>query len=270
VAVYESGPAGGLSDPLSFAFGPAISAGGLVNGATLSPSATLAPGTIATIFGTQLAPEHASATVPYPTILGGVSVSVDGIAAPLLFVSPGQINFVVPWEVATQSQANVVVNANGLASNSVSVSVTSTAPGIFTVNAAGQGAVLIAGTSSLAAPEGAFPGSRPVNRGESIEIFATGLGAVSNQPPDGQPPSGLATTLQNVAAAVGCTGANGAGMCDVTAFGGSIEFSGLASGFIGLYQVNIQLPAGAMSGPAIALRLSIGEQVSNTVTIAIQ
>jgi uncharacterized protein (TIGR03437 family) len=59
-------------------------------------------------------------------------------------------------------------------------------------------------------------------------------------------------------------------MCDVASYGGSIEFAGLAPGFVGLYQVNLQLPAVAASGPAVALQLSVAGQVSNTVTIAIQ
>jgi uncharacterized protein (TIGR03437 family) len=110
----------------------------------------------------------------------------------------------------------------------------------------------------LAAPVGAFPGSRPVKRGEFLEIYATGLGQVSRIQGDGQPKppnTGLAfsvtpeVTIGGVAAPV--------------------SFSGLTPNGVGLYQVNVQAPAGAPLGDAVPVVVTIGGVSSNAVTVAV-
>ena len=267
IAVYKPGNGGGLSDPLLTSIGPTILAGGIQNAAASVNPSLLSPGTLASIYGVQFASQPAQATVPFPVVLGGVKVLVNGIAAPLYYVSATQINFVVPWEVSGVTQATVTVQAKGITSNPVSVAITAAAPQIFTVNqqGTGQGDVLIAGTASLAAPVGAFPGSRPVQKGEYISIFDTGLGAVQNQPSDGSPPSSLSPSAIPAYVNMGCTVADS---CVFVA-----QFSGLAPGFVGLYQVNVQIPADALSGDAVPLQLFPGNDFgpgSNIVTIAIQ
>jgi uncharacterized protein (TIGR03437 family) len=95
--------------------------------------------------------------------------------------------------------------------------------------------------------------------GEHLEVFATGLGPVTNRPATGASPSDqLAETELDVTARVG-------GVEPV-----AVRFSGLAPGFVGLYQVNIQLVGDLPSGPAVPLTLSAGGVESNTVTIAIE
>jgi uncharacterized protein (TIGR03437 family) len=102
---------------------------------------TLAPGTWASIFGTQLAVSTASAqTVPLPLTLAEVkSVTVGGEAAPLSYVSPGQINFVIPFETAPGASVPVMVNTSGGASTSVNITLVRNAPALFTQNAQGTG-----------------------------------------------------------------------------------------------------------------------------------
>jgi uncharacterized protein (TIGR03437 family) len=134
------------------------------------------------------------------------------------------------------------------------------APALFTTNegGTGQASTLVAGTASLAAPQDAFPGSRPARIGEYISIYATGLGDVSNRPAPGaaSPASPLATTLTTPTVTVGGVPA-------------TVSFSGLAPGYVGLYQINVQVPSGAPTGPNVPIVLTIGGVPSNTATIAV-
>ena len=106
-----------------------------------SYSNTLAPGTWAAIFGTKLAVSTASApAVPLPLTLAEVmSVTVGGIPAPLSYVSPGQINFVVPFEAALGPSVPVVVTTSYGASAPVNITLVRDAPALFTQNAQGTG-----------------------------------------------------------------------------------------------------------------------------------
>ena len=134
------------------------------------------------------------------------------------------------------------------------------APGIFTLSPDGQGAVLIGGSGLIArAPTDGQ--SRPARRGEVIEIYATGLGAVSNAPPFGDAGSAdaLSRTLGNTIAVIGTSRA-------------AVLYSGLAPGLPGVYQVNAVIPQDVPTGDRVPATIQVNEQGlrSNTVTIAIQ
>jgi len=237
----------------------AIPAGGTVNGASFRAPVTA--GSIASVFGANLAPATAAADrLPVPTTLGGVSVSMNGFSAPLLFVSPQQINLQVPWQLQGLPQASMTVSVNGAASAPQSVSLAGANPGLFATDSGGRGAVLIASTEELAAASGSVPGrsARPVNRGEYLSIFGTGLGQVVNQPIDGTPASGnpLSTTIAPTTVTIGGVPA-------------PVSFSGLSPGFVGLYQINVQVPSNAPAGNAVPVVLTIDGVPSNTVTIAV-
>ncbi|HMC63023.1 MAG TPA: hypothetical protein VKJ01_27770, partial [Candidatus Solibacter sp.] len=135
---------------------PAI--GGVSNGASFK--AAFAPGMILSVFGSQLAPSTSSAaSVPLPITMAGVAVTVNGEAAPLYFISPGQLNIQIPYETASGATATVTVNNNGqVASQSFPMALT--APGIFTANGA---------------PVPSTSGSS----GQIITLFITGTGAVT-------------------------------------------------------------------------------------------
>ncbi|MBI3934441.1 MAG: hypothetical protein HY316_07085 [Acidobacteria bacterium] len=245
--------AGGISDAYALKMNPGgppfLPFNAIVGGASYVPSVTA--GSIASAFGFSLAPQNA----------GGLLVHVGGIAAPVYAVTNSQINFQVPWELTGSSQNFLVVTVDGNTTSPVSIPVATFAPGIFSADASGtgQGAILIANTAFLAAPEGMFPGSRPVSRGDFISIYATGLGPVTNQPPTGvnasSNPASLTITLPTVT------------IGGVTL---PAEFSGLAPDFFGLYQVNARVPQGISAGTAIPITVNIGGTSSNTVTIAVQ
>jgi uncharacterized protein (TIGR03437 family) len=279
VSVNTPGTGGGLSDPVKVSTGPTIYPGGILNAAGPvgvtndlpgNPfDVDLSPGMFAAIYGSGLSGATALATTnPYPKTLANVSVLVNGVSAPLYYVSAGQIDFVIPWSTPS-GPATVQVMSGGVPSNSVTLQVEN-APQVFTTNQQGfgQAAVLIAGTAILAAPAGAFPGSRPAAKGEYLSLYATGLGPVMNPPADGAPAAGLSPTITQPTVRIGCLGASGnLALCAVTP-----QFSGLAPGFVGLYQVNFQVPTNAVSGGQVPLEviMQTGGRPSNIVTIAVQ
>jgi uncharacterized protein (TIGR03437 family) len=237
---------------------PAVAAGGIFNAA--SWAGPVAAGSIAAVFGNNLGSSLASATAfPLPTTLGETSLLIGTQGAPLYMTSCSQVNLQIPWELAGQTQAPVAATVGGLVSASQPATIAPFAPGVFSLNmlGSGQGAVEIAPTAELAAPLG--PGARPVNPGEYIAIFCTGLGAVSNQPATGAAASSspLSATATLPTVTIGGVGAQ-------------VTYSGLAPGFAGLYQVNAVVPDGTPSGSNVNLVISIGGVTSNTVTIAVQ
>ena len=261
VTVFNPPPGGGLSNAVIFFIGttPSINSGGTVNAASFS-NLPLAAGSIASVFGTSFASSLILASsLPLPRTLGGTSV--NSIAAPLFAVSPTQINFQIPWELQGQSQVSIIVTVNGVTSSPVTINLAPFSPGIFTMNqqGTGQGAILAGGTAILTAPVGTTSTSRPARRQEYVTIFCTGLGAVTNQPISGGAlppiPQALTTTMPLVT--VG----------GIPAF---VSFSGLAPEFVGLYQVNIQVPPDAPVGDAVPVAINIGGVASNTVTMAVQ
>ncbi len=239
---------------------PVIGAGGIVNGASfgkLPPAA----GSIVSLFGTNLAASTVAASaLPLPITLGGVSVTVNGVAAPLFFVSAGQINFQIPWEVGSATTASVIVTTNGNASSAASLTLAASGPGVFTINStgSGQGAIQISNTATFAAPIGSIPGAsaQPVARGQYITVYCSGLGAVQNPPASGVAASGQ-TTVTTPSMTIGGV--------PITP-----SFSGLAPGFVGLYQVNAQVPQSVTPGNAVAVVITANGVAANSVTIAVQ
>jgi uncharacterized protein (TIGR03437 family) len=245
------------------AAGPSVPANGVVDGAGFS--ARISGGGIGSIFGTNLAAATTSASsLPLPTTLGGTTVMMNGISVPLFFVSPLQVNFQVPWELLSSTTATLIVTTAAGTSPSIAVSLSAAAPGIFTIgttNSATQGAIQIANTTTLVAPVGAVPGvvSRPTTTGDILTIYCSGLGAVTNMPVDGSAAGG--NSLSYVQSPVGVT---------VGGQSATPLFAGLAPGFVGLYQVNVQLPAGVAAGNAVPVVVSTANLNSNTATIAVQ
>lgn len=242
---------------------PAILSGGVVNGANFARQ-PLAVGSIASIFGTNLAfTDMAANLVPLPTTMDRTTVRLNGIAVPLFSIGPSQINFQVPWELAGQSQASLTVTVDGVASTPETVHLTALAPALFSVSqtGSGQGAILIASTSEVAAPSGSIKScaARPVARGEFISIYGTGLGPVTNQPASEAVVAGDSLSITTTAPVVTIGG--------VPAL---VTFSGLAPSSTGLYQVNAQLPENTPTGDTVPLVLTIGGIDSNPVTLAIQ
>jgi uncharacterized protein (TIGR03437 family) len=246
----------GLSVSVTQAQGAlSIAPGGVVNDA--SYTAPVAPGSIAAAFGDFML--SSPATLPLwqlPTSISGLSLQFgDGTLAPLFFVSAGQVNFQVPWELAGQAQTTLAAILDGQTSGTQTVGLTPFAPAIFATNSqgVGQGAILDASYSLVDSTNPATAGST------FVLIFCTGLGAVTNQPASGSPApsSPLSWTATIPTVTIGGALAN-------------VSFYGLAPGYVGLYQVNAQVPAGSATGNAVPVTISIGGATSNTVTIGVQ
>jgi len=214
--------------------GPFLHPLGIFNaGSYAPPGFPVSPGGFVALFGNGLATAAAQAGVPFPTIVGQTQVKVNGVAAPVYAVSPTQVNAVVPYAV-TGTTATFVVSVNGNASNSVTVPLAATAPGVFSLstNGVGDGAILHAGGSVVNYANPAMPG-------EIVEVFLTGLGAVNPAVHDG-----AAAPIKPLAVAVAPLNVYVGGL-PVT----SIQFQGLSPGLPSLYQLNIQIPLNLGPGP---------------------
>lgn len=221
--------------------GPAV-----VNAASGDASG-LAPGSIVSIYGTGLATSVASAaSFPLPTSLGGASVTVNGMAAPLLYASPSQINFQLPYSVSGNAIATVTAAGTQVATKSFPIKAAS--PGIFLLAQGRAAAVNQDGTVNSTAS------AAPV--GSILSLYATGLGAV-NPPLDPGIAAGL--PLSYVTASVTAT------------LGGqlaNIQFAGLTPGFAGLYQINLQVPP--LPPGDYPVQLSVNGTPGNTATVTVR
>jgi uncharacterized protein (TIGR03437 family) len=216
----------------------------------------LTPGGIATIFGYALTSSSGLLTAPgfpLPLTLGGTSIAVNGISAPLLAVgnAGSQVNFVVPWEVGNAATAAIVITNNNLSSISMSVPLLTYEPGIFTIDGTHAAAQHSSDYTLVTAASPAIPG-------EVIVLYATGLGPVSPSVASGTP--ALSNPLSRTIDQATVTVANASAQ---------ILFSGLTPGSFGLYQLNLQLPMNAAPGEA-TVSLSIGGQVSAPAKLFIQ
>ncbi len=207
---------------------------GVVNAASFAPfTAGISRGDFIILQGSNLGPGtllHAS-TVPLPTTLGNVKVLINSVAAPISYVSSTQLAVIVPVEI-TASVAEIQVINDGKASNVVTEFVNATTPGVFSQTQNGFGyAAALRPNGSLVTP------SNPTKAGETIAVFVAGLGDVFPTLLDGvaAPSSPLSKASNAIAANVGGTPA-------------TVSYAGLAPGFVGLYQVNVEIPTGVTAG----------------------
>ena len=237
---------------VTFTARPLISTGGIVNSASFAPSPVpAAVGSIISIFGTNLAPSAASASeIPLPDKLNGVSVSVNGKSAPMIFVSAGQINAQLPYDLPDGQALLTVTNAAGF-SAAEPFFVGRASPGIFQFE--GSRAVVVNQDFTLNGPD------NPEKRGNIIVAYLTGIGPVN-------PPvvAGAAASFVTLSTAAGEYSAT-IGNVDAT-----VLFLGLTPGFVGLAQANIEVPQGAPTGSAVPLVISVNRQPGNSPTIAIR
>ncbi len=238
---------------------PQILAGGIGNAASYAGGG-VAPGEIVAIFGNNLGPAsgvsyQASAGV-VPNSLAGVRVWFDGIAAPIVYASAGQVNVVAPYEIAGESSTSVKVEYLGAFSPAVSVPVLPALPGIFTLNGQGteQAAVLNQDFSVNSS-------TNPAARGSYIMIYATGEGVMSPAGVDGlvalvasplPPPSSVTVQIGGQPA--------------------TVSYAGNAPGFVaGALQVNAIVPTTVTPGSAVPVVIQVNAASSpTTATIAVQ
>ncbi|MBV9507939.1 MAG: hypothetical protein JO323_23360 [Acidobacteriia bacterium] len=239
---------------------PVIAAGGVVNAASYTQP--VAPGSLVAIFGTNLAPGvYSASTTPWPITLAGTSVSINGIAAPLSYVSPTQINAQVPsslpFSYGAYITANVVVTSAAGVSAPAAVSIWEEGPGVFTTDASGCGQA----AALNIAPDGSFSPNSPSNSaapGDVIAVFGTGFGLPYASPSDGTPAS-AAQRLQFA----GGFAMNGAALLP-------LKYFGLAPGLVGLDQANVPIPADTREGCAVPLAVGGALSFSPAVTVSIR
>ena len=218
----------------------------VVNAASYTPQ--ISPGSLATLFGTNLAASLTVASAPLPYTLGNVSIAVNGRQAPILAVTSTQVNFQVPWETSPGS-AQIVVSVNGIAANALTVPVLAAAPGIFSD---GSGRAVAQNSDYSLNTD-----SNPARAGCTIIAYLTGSGPVSVAMSDGAAASAtpLARAMSQTSASIGSLPAQ-------------VSFVGLAPGFVGLTQMNIVLPSGLASGD-YPLAVTIGGETSNAGIVSV-
>jgi uncharacterized protein (TIGR03437 family) len=234
---------------------PVVPPGAVVNGASFASQAPLAPGSLISIFGNKLAGAGAADRLPLPTILGGSTVVLAGIAMPLLFSSDGQVNAVVPFETTVNTTQQVILTRGSSTSVPQPLTISAAAPGIFTADSSGKGQGIIFGPSGSIADA-----AHPVKAGDVVVIYCTGLGKVDHPVPTGSP-APLLPPLSNVLSKT-----------TVTIGGIQVDpqFAGLTPGFVGLYQVNVGIPAGIAASNQVPVFITGAGQPSLPVTIAVR
>jgi uncharacterized protein (TIGR03437 family) len=211
---------------------PSLAENSTVNAASFAGIA-IAPGAIVSIFGKDFASSNLSAsTMPLPKILGDTSVTFNGVAAPLYFVSNGQINAQAPFDLPIGSAASIQVRRGAAVSAVRTANVAAVSPGIFIIDQASNGAVLHNSDFSLVSS------SSPARPGEYLAIFCTGLGALKTPVKSGD----AAPSVPPLAETINLPTVSIAGL---PAY---VSYSGLVPGIVGLYQVNVLVPAGLTTG----------------------
>jgi trimeric autotransporter adhesin len=230
----------------------------VVNGAGYGP--VIAPDSWGVILGTGLAQTTAVATLDstghWPASLGGTSVQVNGVQAAMYFVSPTQINFLVPSGTAFGTVPVVISNTNGPPTLTGTANLQNTAPAIFSMDGSGAGpGAILNGVTGAPAP---FLVQTPENGGADLRtrlaVYATGLRWTGNLTHD--------PTLINEAANVVAQAADLAG----NFYNLTVEYAGPAPGYFGLDQVNVVLPAELDGAGAVTLTLIADLATSNPVT----
>ncbi|HEX5229802.1 MAG TPA: hypothetical protein VFW44_18950, partial [Bryobacteraceae bacterium] len=165
---------------------PSIDTTKIFNAGSYAPITNpVAPGESITLFGSNLAPAPQSGSLPLPRSLGGVNITVNGRPAPISFVSPTQVNFLIPFALS-QNFATIQLTSNGVAANPVTLYANFSAPGVFTLTSndgtfapgIGPAAVLHTDYSLVTADHPAIPG-------ETLQLYVTGLGPVTPSVGDG-------------------------------------------------------------------------------------
>jgi uncharacterized protein (TIGR03437 family) len=278
---------GVLTTPITVTVSLFISAAATPTPVTIANSATgalgngIAPGELITIYGLNLGPANPAAGTSFtPTAqntasstLAGVQVTFGGVAGTPTYVSPTQINVVVPWEIAGRTTASIVVIVNNVPSAAFQENVVSVAPGIYTLSATGvgQGAVLNQNysfngpASGVVLASGTIP-TTPAAAGSVIAVFGTGGGLTS---PQGV--TGTITPTNQLYPLVNWTPGSSVVTATIGGKAATVEFVGAAPDEItGVLQINLLVPTGLTPGNQ-ALVVTIDNVQSQTnVTIATQ
>jgi minor extracellular serine protease Vpr len=242
---------------------PTISPNGVVNAATFAAEPGIAPGSYISLFGTGLSDTTRAANrVPLPLSIQDVSVSFDvpqsnlSLPGRLYYVSATQVNVQVPWELRGVNSVLIKVSINQSSGQLFTAKVADYSPGIFAYAAGSTGQLIAA---ALDVNNQVINAANPANRGGLISFYVNGLGPVDNTPATGDP----APSAPNLARTLSLPGVTIGGQ------NAPVQFSGLAPGFSGLYQVNVTVPQNAGTGMQPVV-VTINGLSSNTVSLPVQ
>jgi uncharacterized protein (TIGR03437 family) len=247
LAVTTIGADGGIVDSFTISSAPYISPEGILDSASFS--AKVAPGSLFSILGFNLATYESPAALPLPPALAGTNVNVNGNAIPLLFASRLQINGQMPYEVQGTAAMRIVASGGTI---DALIAVADIAPAIFQVP---YGASLIPAIVHL---DGRLVSvDAPASRGEWLVLFGTGLGKVTPSLPAGVPASTL--TLYRAVTTVHVI---------VSGVDAEVGFAGLAPGYAGLNQINFRVPDSASDQARV--QITAGTAASQIVSIRVR
>ena len=205
---------------------PFVVSGGVLNAASFAPEpAPLAPGSIAVIFGgnlndgSQVLSPSLGPDGKVTTSLAGTQVTVNNVPAPILYSLPSQVAIQIPFEVARQNTASVVVAVGGQASFPRTINIAPAAPGFFTRNQAGTGEAIVVHEDGVSL----VTVQNPARRNEVVTFYLTGLGILNPALGTGVP-AGANLAVERVS-----TG--------FEAIDAVIEYAGAAPGFVGLDRI---------------------------------
>lgn len=227
----------------------------IFNAAGFAPAGNpISAGEFIALQGTGLARSQQTASPPYPGALNGVTVLINNRAAAMQFVSDTQINCVVPYSTQGPT-ATIVVQNNGVNSNTVTVPVAGTSPAIFSLDRSGSG------PGAVLHPDYALVDSaRPAVAGETLQVFLTGMGAVNPPVADGS--GGGTNTLNSTTTSPIVVLVGGQPATVVSSF--------LAPLYPGLYQMNVRLPAVLPGSGSLPLAIQTPTSFHDQVDIAVR
>ncbi len=213
----------------------------------------VAPGGLINALGQNLSPVNiATREKPWPTALGESCLTVNGVAVPMVFVSPDKISAQLPFQV--DGNVTAVLHTPGGVSDNFNMTILPAAPSVFRNGVAGPASdvptVLRQANGYLVTP------SNPVHRGDWLEIYLTGMGRTSpaveaGMPAPGNPPASVLIPPDVTLGGVGLP----------------VSFAGLTPGEVGLYQINARVPSTVPLGMSLPLTITQG---SGSTTIDVR
>jgi uncharacterized protein (TIGR03437 family) len=263
---------GALTNTRFFALSSAVNPQAATTTEGASYTLNVAPGSIASLFGTRLVVSNTglgvAPSIPLPLALKSSTVYVNGVPAPLYYAGDTQMNFQIPFGTAPGTASVVVLRGDGEISRGTA-NILAAAPALLTTNQQGTGQVLAqnAVDYSLNGEPANLPGAKRVKKGDYLIFYGTGTGAdlvdfTTRQPlkvSDGVSAgaSPLVATAATPAVTIGGKAA-------------TVGFSGLHPVYVGVWQLNVQVPPDAPSGAAVDVVISYAGGASKTVTVAVE
>jgi uncharacterized protein (TIGR03437 family) len=229
----------------------------VLNAASFAPPGTpISPGQFLTLYLTGIAKSAQTGIPPYSSTLNGITVTINNVPAPIYFAGPSgsqfQINCLVPY-ATTGPTASIVVQSGAASSNTVTVPVAATSPGVYSLTSSGtgSGAILHADYSEVTA-------AKPAQAGETVLVYLTGLGSVNPSVADGTAAGSnpLSVTTNTP-------------LVYIAAEQAQVLYSGMAPGFPGLYQINVTLPPYFPSTGNLPVAISTVNAYSDQVYIPV-